>query len=65
MRGEPHLAFPVILNLFQDPSRRKPFALRREAIRAVCEKSATTGQDEKWVLKQVQDDGKWKKGRAQ
>jgi hypothetical protein len=49
---------PVILNLFQDPSRIPTRRFQLEANRADCFAPAHSGQAAEWILKQVQDDEK-------
>jgi hypothetical protein len=46
----------VILNLFQDPSGRKPGACRDEHNGSAPLPNNASARVEKWVLKQVQDD---------
>ncbi len=59
--GQGYRIFPIFpnivtLNLFQGPSCRKPGASRIGANREFFARKPRSGCDEKWVLKQVQDD---------
>jgi hypothetical protein len=58
----PTLARFVILNLFQDPSRRKLSSMTMAANREDFSRKPDTGSAEEWVLKQVQDDEEGKGG---
>ncbi len=55
-RTTPNLTSPVILNSFQDPSRPKRGAVRIKAESATWCANQHSAPNEKWILKQVQDD---------